>query len=258
MMILNIKYISNKFNRILSSAIVLNLALFVPINSAMAEEARKAKVTNSDFGLPTHRRDGGSRSSRDNCIADAENKNLIALIPKKAVAIDTSVSPKLFFYVPKVSNQKTLEFVLRNEQDELMYEAFLSTKGNGIMSVEVPANLQSNLLESKQNYHWYLSIICDNRQRSRDIVVEGWIYQEEIDIATKKQLETANALEQAEVYRDRGFWYDALSTLAENDSLGERPLVQQKWSQMLESIGLEKLASQPFIETQLLAIPSSQ
>ena len=257
-MILNIKYISNNFNRIVSSAIVLNLALLGSINSAMAEEARKPKVTNSDFGLPTHRRDGGSRSSRDNCIADAENKNLIALIPEKAVAIDTSVSPKLFFYVPKVSNQKTLEFVLRNEQDELMYEAFLSTKGNGIISVEVPADLQSNLLESKQNYHWYLSIICDNRQRSRDIVVEGWIYQEEIDIATKKQLETANALEQAEVYRDRGFWYDALSTLAENDSLGERPLVQQKWSQMLESIGLEKLASQPFIETQLLAIPSSQ
>ena len=257
-MILNIKYISNKFNRIIFSAIVLNLALFGSINSAMAEEAKNAKVNNSDFGLPTHRRDGGSRSSRDNCVADAENKNLIALIPKKAVAIDTSASAKLFFYVPKVSNQKTLEFVLRNEQDKLVYEAFLSTKGNGIINVELPADLQSNLLESNQNYHWYLSMICNNRQRSRDIVVEGWIYQEEIDIATKKQLETANVLEQAEVYRDRGFWYDALSVLAENDSFAERPLVQQKWFQMLESIGLEKLASQPFIETQLLAPSSSQ
>ena len=252
---LNIEYISNKFNKILFTAIVLNLA-FGWTNLATAEKVKKVRVTDSDFGLPTHRRDGGSRGSRDNCVANAEKQNLIALIPETTVAIDTSASPKLFFYVPKMSDRKTLEFVLRNEQDELMYEAFLSTGGNGIMSVEIPADLQANLLATKQNqYHWYLSMICNNRHRSRDIVVEGWIYQEEIDMATKKQLETASTVERAEVYRDRGFWYDALSILAENDSLAEQPLVREKWTQMLESIGLEQLAFQPFIETQLLETP---
>lgn len=257
-MMLNTKYIPNNFNKILLKTVSLNLVLFCWMNPAIAEETKgKVKVVNSDFGLPTHRRDGGSRGSRDNCVANAENQNLIALIPEKTVAINASAAPELFFYVPKVSDRRTLEFVLRNEQDELIYEAFLSTRGDGIVSVEVPAHLHSNLLETEQNYHWYLSMICDYRQRSRDIVVEGWMRQEEIDTITKKQLNTASAVKQAEVYRDRGFWYDALSVLADNNSTAERSSIRQKWSQMLESIGLEKLASQPFIEAQLLeTIPS--
>ncbi len=253
---LNIKHISNKFTTFFSLLIVLNFALLVSANSAIAEKKGKVKVVNSDFGLPTHRRDGGSRSGRDNCVSDAENQNLIALIPEKTVGINASAAPKLFFYVPEVSKQRTLEFVLRNEQDELMYEAFLSTEGNGIMSVEVPANIRSNLLQTKQNYHWYLSMICDHQQRSRDIVVEGWMRQEAIDTATKEQLNTASSIEQAEVYSEQGFWYDALSVLAENqDSIAEQPVVRQKWLEMLQSVGLGELASKPFVETELVKAP---
>ncbi|MGB5637173.1 MAG: DUF928 domain-containing protein [Waterburya sp.] len=223
-------------------------------NSAIAEQKQgKFKTVNSDFGLPTHRRDGGSRGSRDNCIADAENQKLMALIPDKTIGINASASPKLFFYVPPVNNQRTLEFVLRNEQDELMYEAFLSTEGDGIMSVEVPTDVSSNLLKTDEHYHWYLSMICDHQQRSRDIVVEGWMRQESIDLATQEQLSIASSTEQAEVYSEQGFWYDALSVLAENqDSVTEQPIVRQKWSEMLKSVGLEELASEPFVETKLI------
>ena len=155
---LNIKHIQNRCTTFFRLLIVLNFVLLVSTNSATAEEKKgRVKAANSDFGLPTHRRDGGSRGSRDNCVSDAENQNLIALIPEKTVGINASAAPKLFFYVPEVNNQRTLEFVLRNEQDELMYEAFLSTEGNGIMSVEVPANIRSNLLQTKQNYHWSIN-----------------------------------------------------------------------------------------------------
>ncbi len=254
----NIKYLSNRFNTLVSLLIVLNVVLFVSAIPATAEEKKgQVKASNSDFGLPTHRRDGGSRGSRDDCVTDAENQNLMALIPEKTVGINASTAPKLFFYVPKVNHQRTLEFVLRNEQDQLIYEAFLSTEGNGIISVEIPADVHSNLLATEQNYHWYLSMICDSQQRSRDIVVEGWMRQETIDTATKEQLHTASSVEQAEVYSEQGFWYNALSVLAENhDSIAQQPMIRQKWSEMLKSVGLEELAFKPFIETELIEAPA--
>ena len=229
--------------------------LLMLVSSATTVKAEKTidSYHNFDYGLPTNRRDGGSRGNRDNCIADTQNRNLVALIPEQTVGINASVSPKLFFYVPKVNKHKTLEFVLRNEQDELMYEAFLTTEGEGIMSVEVPVDIKSNLLETNQNYHWYLSMICNFQQRSRDIVVEGWIRQEAIDIATKQELSVAGSIEQAEVYHEQGFWYDALSTLATNyQSSADRPLIRAKWSELLKSVGLEDLAAKPFIEGKII------
>lgn len=270
---LNTKNIPSIFIRSLGLLFVLNFILFSLVDSAKSsttpkelanaflsiaeKEAGGTKTDNSDFGLPTHRRDGGSRGSRDNCVADAQSQNLMALIPEDTVGANASASPKLFFYVPEIKQQRTLEFVLRNEQDELIYEAFFTTEGDGIMSVEVPADISSNSLEANQNYHWYLSMICDIEQRSRDIVVEGWMRQATIDLATKDKLDTVNSAKQAEIYQEKGLWYDALSVLAENqDSAAEQSLVRKKWSEMLTSVGLQELASKSFIDVQIVDQPA--
>ena len=252
---LKVKYLLNKFTRLLALVIVCNSVGLAMIGSAQAER-RPERSQVSDFGLPTHRRDGGSRGSKDSCVANVETQNLMALIPQQTVGRNASASPKLFFYVPESEQKSTLEFVLRNEEDKLMYEAFLSTEGNGIMSVEVPADVTANLLE-KENYHWYLSMICDSEQRSRDIVVEGWMRQEAIDLATQQELDTASSLKKAEVYQEQGFWFNALSALAENpDALQKPSMERQKWSEMLSSVGLKDLASEPFIETEFIDNPA--
>jgi Domain of Unknown Function (DUF928) len=253
----NIKYIPNQLIRLFSLALVLNLICLGLANSVTAEQ-KSEKTRTADFGLPTHRRDGGSRGSQDSCVVNAETQNLMALIPQKNVGKNASASPKLFFYVPELKKPSTLEFVLRNKQDQLIYETFLSTEGNGIMSIEVPAGVKSNLLETDQNYHWYLSMICNHQQRSRDIVVEGWMRQGRLNLATQTQLNKASSLEKAEVYRQQGFWFDALSALTENpDSVAEETMMRQKWSEMLVSAGLETLASKPFIETKLIENPQN-
>lgn len=249
---LNYRHVSTMLNSLLGLFFLSNFLLLNFTDSAIAEQKEREAKIDSDFGLPTHRRDGGSRGTRDNCVANAQNQNLMALIPDKTIGINGAAAPKLFFYVPAITEQKTLEFILRNEQDQLIYEAFLATEGNGIMSVEVPADFSSSMLETDQNYHWYLSMICDRQERSRDIVVEGWLRQKSIDIATQEQLSIASSIEQAEVYHRQGFWYDALSVLAEHQSTAEQPMVRQKWSEMLKSVGLEELASEPFVETKLI------
>lgn len=230
------------------------MIFFSSTNLARAEK-NTAKNTNADYGLPTHRRDGGSRGGNNQCLAGTKHRDLIALIPEKSVGINAAKSPELFFYIPKVKQQQTLEFILRNEQDELIYEAFLTTTGEGIISVEVPVDIQSNLLETEENYHWYLSLICDFQQRSRDIVVEGWLRQSNINLATKQKLTTTNLVEQAALYHQQGFWYDALAILADNHQSAneqEQPIIREKWSELLKSVGLANLAQEPFIETQLI------
>jgi hypothetical protein len=245
-----IKTIFLALNNFLNILILVNLVLISFANQATAEKTTaNTKKTNSNYGLPTHRRDGGSRGGGDNCLS-ADDRNLIALIPEQNIGINASESPQLFFYVPRVSKQKTIEFVVRNEQDELVYEAFISTEGQGIMSVAIPADINSNLLKIKQNYHWYFSLICNPQQRSRDLVVEGWLRQEAINFASQQELNSATIIEQAELYHQQGFWYDALAVLAKSQI--KQPLIKAKWSELLQSVGLAEVASEPFISSELI------
>lgn len=244
-----LKYL--EISKMFSLLVTLNILLLSFSAPTSAAETTNQN-NNSDYGLPTHRRDGGSRGINNSCVSDY-NTNLVALVPQETVGINASASPKLFFYVPKLKQQKTLEFVLRNEQDKLMYEAFLTTQGEGIMSVDIPADVQANLIEKDTNYHWYLSMICNSQRRSRDIVIEGWMRQSTIDVATQQELDVVDSIAQAELYHQEGFWFDALSVLARDlPSEKEEPIIQAKWSELLESVGLKELATAPFIESELI------
>ena len=247
----NIKFFNKlKVSKIFNLLVMLNILLVNFVAPVGAEET--AKQNNLDYGLPTHRRDGGSRGNSDSCVSNS-NSSLVALIPEETVGINTSASPKLFFYVPKVKQQKTLEFVLRNEQDELIYETFFTTESEGIVSVNIPADVRANSIKKDTNYHWYLSMICNLEERSRDIVVEGWMRQSTINTAIKQELENADSIAKAQLYHEEGFWFDALSVLAENyKSEAEKPMVRAKWSELLKSVGLEELAAAPFIESQTI------
>ena len=175
------------------------------------------------------------------------------MIPDQTVALTASASPELFFYVPKTTQAKTLEFVLRSEEDELIYESFLQTNGEGIISVKIPPEVRANLLQTEANYHWYLSMICNPQQRSRDLVVEGWMRQSEIGSILEKQINRADVTAQADLYQEEGLWYDALSTLAEQKKeIAEEPLIQAKWTELLSSVGLKELANESFIHTKVV------
>ncbi|MDJ0900386.1 MAG: DUF928 domain-containing protein [Xenococcus sp. MO_188.B8] len=248
---INIKIKSNKVISICSLAIALNWGLGSLIATAQAQEvtqANSSKITAND-GLPFHRRDGGTRAG--NCITNGNN--LIALIPNKSVNVTASITPKLFFYLPATKQQKTIEFVLRNQNDQLVHEVFLQTTAEeGIMNVEIPQDISKDLEQSDSSYHWYLSMICDDQKRSHDLVLEGWIEHVELQHAVKQKLKNSSPVEQAELYQQEGVWYDALSVLAANSSQVIDHSAISKWSQMLDFIGLSELSEQPFIDSEVI------
>lgn len=247
-------FLTNKSSSFLMFLSILSLPFISFSNPVVANpETSENHKENPNYGLPTHRRDGGSRNGHNSCVANSDNNNLVALIPDQDVGANASNSPKLFFYIPEVKEPKTLEFVLRNEADELIHEAFLTTAGKGIVGIEIPAEFNSSKLENKQKYHWYLSMICNRQQRSRDIVVEGWMQQSSLDLATKQQLNLADSLTQAELYYEQGFWYDALATLVSESNLSNKePVVRAKWTEFLDSVGLAEFSSESFIEAEMI------
>ncbi|BAU66629.1 hypothetical protein STA3757_40340 [Stanieria sp. NIES-3757] len=217
-------------------------------SSSYSSTNTKNQAKNSSRnGLPVNRIAGGSRGS---CLAS--NHRLVALVPEENINLTASNSPKLFFYIPATTNPHQIEFVLRNQNDELVYETFIDiSQQSGIVSINLPNSANFNGLEVNQNYHWYLSMICDPMRRSHDLVVEGWIRRVELETALKQKLQDFNHIKQAELYHQKGIWHDALAASAEEPN-------SSQWSELLNSIGLEDLAQEPLIQSDRISTSARQ
>ena len=221
-------------------------AKLTPNKSQLNVSAKERRKMRKRGGFPVHRVGGGSRG---NCIAN--RGQLVALVPENSVGITASITPRLFFSIPETTETHLIEFVVRNQQDELVYETLLETKNSaGIIAIELPQNLQQESLKTNENYHWYLSMICNPQKRSQDIVVEGWLKRIEIEPAVSQKLQNAKPLEQANLYQQQGIWHDALSVVAqEQKTASQLNAAQAKWKELLSALGLEELANEPLIET---------
>lgn len=226
---------------------LLFLSSFFPTQAQQTTNQEDSAIKKYE-GLPSNRRDGGSRSgSRDKCVA--KGKDFVALVPDRPVNITASISSRLFFYTPQAEESKTVEFVLRNREDELIYKTSIQTTGEaGIMSIAIPEEVKNNVKEFHGDYQWYLSLICDRDNRSKDFVLEGWIEYSEIDNSLQEKINLSSSVEKSKLLQQEGIWYDALSVLAEQKLNSNAASIDREWSQLLESIGLLELASEPLIE----------
>ncbi|VEP14662.1 conserved hypothetical protein [Hyella patelloides LEGE 07179] len=236
--------------RIFLIAIAIKGVVGIPIPSNAQETNQKSDRETSgstNDGLPSHRRDGGTRGN--SCVASSQE--FMALVPDTAVNHTASLNPKLYFHVPKTEDSQTIEFVLRDRSDRLVYETIIETKGeSGIMSVEIPLaiNNQAKSLESSADYRWYLSHICNPEKRSQDLVLEGWIKHQELSKITQEKLATLTPAEQAQFYQQKGLWYDALAIAATEAQAKPENLSETQWSELLSTIGLGKFANQPLVD----------
>ncbi len=245
---------NNKISKIICLTGITLALDFLVLGNSLTTQAQPSKNQDNSLqvsyeGLPSNRRDGGSRG---NCIANG--KDFVALVPDHPVNVTASISSQLFFYVPQTEEPKTIEFVVRTQEDQLVHEAFVQTTGQaGIMSVAIPEQVQENVNQSYGDYHWYLSMICDSNQRSKDIVLEGWIEYVEFNNSVKERIDLSTDLEKSHLFQQEGVWYDALSVLAETQKLdSDLRSIQTEWSQLLESIGLGELASEPLIKAETI------
>jgi Domain of Unknown Function (DUF928) len=193
--------------------------------------------------------------SRGNCLNPGAK--LVALAPKfaqkglnngdsdeQSVWGQTTMEyPTVWFFVPFIDRSTQLEFILLNQNKEIIYQSSIPTPAkDGIIGVEIAKSQKP--LELNKHYHWTLKakVSCGGSVPEKKYV-DGWIQRVSlpagIDISDNP----------TQVYVDRGIWYDAVTSLAQQ-RLEEPNNVQlkQDWRDLLGSTNLEDIAEQPLLQ----------
>lgn len=258
---------------ILPFAIALGLVSFTSCFTRIQAQPSKQVVSTvrfdppplpakADRGAPSGRQQGGA--SRGLC-PKVDKPPLTALVPSTQTTLGNkqgglpglttfesvwgltaTESLTLWFYVPySLTPNLPIEFVLQDEQGEKVYETFVpvSETSSGIVKFRVPSTTP---LEMGKMYHWFFSINC---VPGDPVFVEGWVQRVAPNSTLASQLQKATPRESIALYAANGYWYDALTTLAELRSANPRDAtLSNDWVSLLHSVKLDAIAQEPIVQ----------
>lgn len=195
----------------------------------------------SGKGPPKGRRVPGGDLDPTNPNCKKTSQPLTVLVPANSQGTTTSEGLTLWFYVPYAPEDiASAEFLLVNrDETEYVYETrFTLPKTPGIVSISLPLSAKSSL-EAGKDYHWYLRFKCKgSTSNASDLEMDGWVQRTVPTPSTTNRIDTATP----------EIWYDAVNNLA-NRLLAtpQDPKLKQEWRDLLKSVGLSHLASEPLI-----------
>ncbi len=218
-----------------------------------------------DRGRPEGRRRGGA--SRGNCAS--EQVPMTAIIPasvsptlslatalaenstvETVFSLSAQASPSFWYYVPYPLRSTQLEFVLQDEDSNILYQGIWSPdesspeESGGVIQVSLPDTAPA--LQPNGLYHWFFLAYCDDTNPE---FVDGWILLSPMSEALSTALSNATPREQAALYAQNGLWQEALTILGER--YREAPTDSTRasdWESLLESAGVEALNEESLIE----------
>lgn len=172
---------------------------------------------------------------------------LVALSPANNLGITASDRPSVYFIVPPFDASYPVEFVLRDKNENPVYETSLAAdKAKGLVGVHLP----ENTLQAGQDYHWYFSVLCDPEDRSQNIVLSGWLRRVSAPLAPQGSSLQAS-LDRAQSYQQAGLWSDAIATLVElRQTYPTNGKVLRQWKQLLQQLELQSVL-EPAVASQL-------
>ncbi|MGB3299752.1 MAG: DUF928 domain-containing protein [Phormidesmis sp.] len=243
--------------KLVSLSIFLSVSAVVPASLANSATATgdpantPASATEQDSsaprqGIPGRRLGGGTR--RGSVFAHASD-SLTAITTPDPVSITADAHPALLFYVPEMKSANTVEFVLRDDRDNLVYETtFQLERDAGLVSIDTAEAASMPALGIGKNYQWYFSVVPDAGDRANDVVVYGsirrvdqaqWLAQQSGGADLPERLAAANPLAQARIlYQQANLWHDAallLNTMRQAEPNNDA--IAAEWTQLLESAG---------------------
>jgi hypothetical protein len=93
-------------------------------------------------------------------------------------------------------------------------------------------------------YQWFVALIRDPTQRSKDIVARGRIERIKLPEALHTRLAQAREGEAPALYAGAGLWYDALTALADLiETTPQDAEFRQQRAALLEQVGLLEAAA---------------
>ena len=194
-------------------------------------------------GRPGDRRGGGSRNPVTRC-STAEPDELVALVPvtERSLAVEYTLEtqPTFWFYVPYAQNDyHSLEFILRNDEENVHIAQLTPPAQPGVMSYSLPETAPE--LERDRDYNWLIVVNCENPEQNSEAAVfaQGWVRSIPPSPDLENKLATVTTVrETAQILARHGIWYDAL-TLVGNLRNQEGAIAD--WEALLEAANLENL-----------------
>ncbi|MCK5091490.1 MAG: DUF928 domain-containing protein [Gammaproteobacteria bacterium] len=197
-----------------------------------AQITRMPSYTPPRRGAPSTRVGGGTRG------IDREVPSLYALAPDH-VGLTGSEQPTLSWYMSKPTTMR-FEFLLIDEEGiEPLLEITLDSNKlkAGIQGVNL-ADYGVRLKPGAQ-YQWSVALVPDAKHRSSDIISGGMIERRIVGDSVAARLQKAGTQEDAFIYAEEGYWYDAVSELSSliEKAPGNEILKQQR-AVLLKQAGL--------------------
>lgn len=198
-------------------------------------------ITPSSLGAPGIREAAGTREF---CPSLEGKPELTALIPATNVGLTISARPTFWFYVPySPMLQSPVEFVLYGKNSEVVYKTTFQLQDTpGIVSVNLPEAVPP--LENGKMYSWQFFFYCHLALQNEIRLVEGSVKRDTPNPKLQRQLKAATQRDLIALYAANGFWYDALSALAQQSlTYPQNATLFSDWTSVLQSVGLNKITS---------------
>ncbi|MEG4395593.1 DUF928 domain-containing protein [Microcoleus sp. BROC3] len=175
--------------------------------------------------------------------------SITPLIPESNIGLTLTESPTFFVYVSQPAAQ--VEFVLLNEDEsEVVYETTIKNDKAGIVGVSISEKGKTKNIEVGKRYVWSFALACDPLERSGDYIVKGWMQRIEPQATLKSDLANPDPMAKVIAYAENGIWYETIATLAQMRSLApDDSRLRAEWTKLLESQGLESIATQPLVQS---------
>lgn len=185
-------------------------------------------------GKPGARVGGGSRG------AGIDDVKLEALVPDHT-CLSSQPQPALCWHASKPLPAR-VEITINDERSTapLLEKQIAAPEKSGVQCVRLRDH--GLVLKPGVEYQWFVAVVPDPAQRSKDIVSGGIISFQEASKDLRSRLSSLSGLEMASACAEAGFWYDAIGILAEmlQANPNDKNLMEQMNS-VLKQVGLSEV-----------------
>lgn len=186
-------------------------------------------------GAPARRVGGATRGSSDTGLV------LNVLAPEQT-GLTTKAQPTLYWFASRPSTT-TIELTVIAETAELpVLSKNLTESPGGVQSIDL-AQLGVTLAPDT-DYEWFVSVVSDTRQRSKDVTSGGTIRRVTADPALLARIAATGEREVPRIYAEAGLWYDAVAALSRLIERNPADAELRSWrAALLDQIGLPTVAA---------------
>lgn len=186
-------------------------------------------------GAPGGRIGGGTRGG------GGESRYLSALVPDHTGST-VQEQPSLYWFLSQPTKYPVEFTVIEAKTQKPLVETRITQPVQpGVQCVRLADH--GVRLKTGVHYQWFVALVPDPGQRSKDIIAGGEIQRVDLQAGVRAKLEGAGKAKAPFVYAEAGLWYDALSALA--DLIASKPdnsLYLRQRASLLRQVGLKEVA----------------